>query len=133
MDFVPSNIYSLAQAYVTVVNEPIPPMLYSVYNDDTMIGFIKFYYDLSGEYDSDPCYVICRFMIDRKYQNQGFGKQAMTKVLNYIKTFPKGKAEAVYLSYDPRNKIAIKLYHSMGFAETGAIVREGEVVTKLLL
>jgi diamine N-acetyltransferase len=133
-DFVPSNMYSLAQAYVMFLNEKILPMTYAIYNDDTMIGFAEFYYDTSDEYDDDPCYVINRFMIDKQYQNKGFGKQAMAELLSYIKTYPQGEAAAVYLSYDSRNTVAIRLYQSLGFVETGKCVREPpEVVTKLLL
>ena len=133
-DFVPSNMYSLAQAYVMYVSWGVLPMTYAIYNDDTMIGFAEFYYDISGEYDNKPCYVINRFMIDRQYQNKGFGRQAMAKLLSYINTYPKGKAEAVYLSYDARNTAAIKLYQSAGFVETGKCVREPpEVVAKFML
>jgi len=134
-DFVPSNTYSLAQAYIALLygeNSPIP-RTYAIYNDETMIGFTWFYYDaVTNEYDTKPCYVILRFMIDQHYQNKGFGKHAMEKIVAYIKTYPYGEAEAIYLSYDHRNTAAIKLYQSLGYKETGEI-HEDEVVTKLLL
>jgi len=132
-DYVPSNTYSLAQAYVAVLDGKNHPMLYAIYNNEAMIGFTWFCYDTTGEYDSKPCYVIYRFMIDKQYQNKGFGKQAMTEILTYIKTYPYGEAEAVYLSYDRRNTAADKLYRSLGFEETGEYVGEGEVVTRLTL
>jgi len=72
-------------------------------------------------------------MIDKQYQNKGFGKQAMAKLLSHINTYPK-EAAAVYLSYDARNTAAIKLYQSAGFVETGKCVREPpEVVAKFML
>ena len=136
-DYVPSNTYSLAQAYVAVLsgNEISPtPQTYAIYNDETMIGFTWFYYDtVTNEYDDEPCYVILRFMIDKQYQNKGLGKQAMAKILSHIKTYPYGEAKAVYLSYDRRNTAAIKLYQSLGFKETGEYLRDDEVVTKLVL
>jgi len=47
-----------------------------------------------------------------------------------IKTFPQGKASAVYLSYKPKNVVAKNLYASFGFIETGEFV-EGEAVARL--
>jgi diamine N-acetyltransferase len=60
----------------------------------------------------------------------------MVKVLEYIKTFPHGKATCVHLSYDPKNEAARKLYQSFGFVETGQFTDDGEdaeVVAKLIL
>ena len=51
---------------------------------------------LSYKYDKvfyENYYYIWRFMIDKKYQGQGFGKEALRLTLEYIKTFPAGKAE----------------------------------------
>jgi len=133
-DFIASNEYSLAQSYVALLNDELPPMSYAIYNDDKMIGFTMIGSDTTEgdgyEYGNEPSYYIYRFMIDKKYQNQGFGKQAMQKVLEYIKTFPQGEVAAVYLSYNPDNNVARKLYQSFGFIETGEI-DDGEVVARL--
>ena len=75
---------------------------------------------LSYEYDKvfyENYYYIWRFMIDKKYQGQGFGKEALRLTLEYIKTFPAGKAEACWLSYEPENVVARKLYSQAGFEE----------------
>jgi diamine N-acetyltransferase len=69
-------------------------------------------------------------MIDQRYQQKGYGKQAMSHILNYIKTFPLGKASFIVLSYKPNNDIAKKMYGSLGFVETGEII-DGELVAKL--
>ena len=58
-------------------------------------------------------------MIDQKYQNKGFGPEALALGLNFIKSFPCGKAEYCRLSYEPENEAARNLYHSFGFTETG--------------
>ena len=39
--------------------------------------------------------------------------------LDFVKTFPCGKAEYCWLSYEPENQVARKLYSSFGFVETG--------------
>ena len=41
----------------------------------------------------------------------------MKLALDYIKTFPCGEAEYCWLSYEPENETAGKLYRSFGFME----------------
>lgn len=71
-------------------------------------------------------------MIDKDHQGKGYGKKAFTKVLDLIKTLPQGNATSVFLSYEPENEVARKLYASFGFVETGDI-DEGEVIARLAL
>ena len=44
-----------------------------------------------------------RFMIDKEYQNKGYGKEAMKLALDFIRTFPCGEARYCWLSYNPEN------------------------------
>lgn len=137
-DFVASNMYSIVQSYVALLNEDIPNMTYAIYYNDTMVGFIMMEYDkeeeqcysVNGHYED--CYAVCRLMIDKRYQGRGYGRQAMVKALEYIKTFPEGIASAIYLSYDPDNVVARRLYTSLGFVETGEI-NDGELIARLAL
>lgn len=69
-------------------------------------------------------------MIDKNYQNKGYGKEAVRLALEFIKTFPCGKAEYCWLSYEPENQIASQLYHSFGFIETGET--DGEELIAIL-
>ena len=62
-------------------------------------------------------YLIWRFMIDKNHQNKGFGKAAMKLALDFIRTWPRGEAEYCWLSYEPENDVARKLYRSFGFVE----------------
>ena len=64
-------------------------------------------------------YTLWRLMIDRAYQGCGYGRAAIGLALDFIRTFPCGKAETCYLSYEPDNARARSLYLSMGFEETG--------------
>lgn len=43
----------------------------------------------------------------------------MELALQFIRSFPCGKAEICWLSYEPDNLLAKKLYSSLGFEETG--------------
>lgn len=50
--------------------------------------------------------------------------------LDFIRTWPCGKAEYCALSYEPENEAAAKLYHSMGFAENGEM--DGDEIVAVL-
>ena len=100
----------------------------------TMVGFLMMCYSKKDEEDDEDedVYSIWRFMIDKDYQGKGYGKEAMVKALELIKTFPHGEAKLVALSYEPENVVAKKLYASFGFEETGEI-EYGESVAILKL
>ena len=126
--FVAPNMERLAQAYVAVTNEE-KVMPFAIYDEDNMVGFIMLNYNWEEDMKINACWV-CRLMIDKKYQGRGYGKKAMEKALDFIRTQPSGKADAVLLSYEPENNIAAGLYKSMGFKETG-VIEYGEVIVKL--
>ena len=77
-------------------------------------------------------YSIWRLMIDRRYQGRGLGRRAMEEALRYIRTWPCGRADACWLSYEPENTGARDLYGSLGFRENGEM-DEGEIVAVLPL
>jgi len=133
-NFVAPNKYSLAQSYIHLTNDDKPPFSYAIYHDGVMVGYTLYFYSAADEDDSEDedCYYICRFMIDKRYQGKGHGRQGMLKVLEHIKTFPHGKTDIVILSYEPENTVAKKLYESLGFVETGEI-DDGELIAKLIL
>ena len=41
----------------------------------------------------------------------------MELALEYVRSFPCGKADFCWLSYEPENEVAKKLYASLGFVE----------------
>ena len=133
-NFVASNIYSLAQSYIHLTNDETPPFSYAIYKDNVMVGYTLYFYCAADEDDpeDEECYSICRFMIDKRYQGKGYGRQAMLKILEHIRTFPQGKTNSVTLSFEPENIVAKNLYESLGFVETGEI-DEGELVMRLVL
>lgn len=121
-NFVAGNLYSIAQAYTHLANELCVPMPYAIYNDDTMVGFIMLSYDpvIEGESIFDEAvYSVWRLMIDKNFQGKGYGRQVMVKAIEYIKTLPQGPANLAVLSYEAENRVAQKLYASLGFKETG--------------
>ena len=134
-NFVASNSSSLAEAYVAITNGGVA-LPFAICKNNKPIGFLMIGYgasedDFEGE---DPAFIemakksysIWRFMIDKRYQNRGYGRKAMQLALDYIRTFPCGKAETIWLSYEPENVVAKKLYASFGFVEQPQFYYGGE-------
>jgi diamine N-acetyltransferase len=133
--FVATNTSSILEAYLAVTSGHVA-LPFAVYADDTLVGFVMFGYGSAGDADEPQIaagnYTIWRFMIDRKYQGMGYGKEALAASLDYIRTLPCGEAAYCWLSYAPDNARAKKLYHSAGFAENGEI-DDDEIVAVLKL
>jgi diamine N-acetyltransferase len=142
-NFVASNNNSLAEAYVAITNGCVA-MPFAICKNNKPIGFLMIGYgmdeeDLEGE---DPLFIemvkisycLWRFMIDKRYQNKGYGRKAMQLALDYIRTFPCGKADLCWLSYELENVVAKKLYESFGFIEQPQWYngKEGEEIPALL-
>ena len=107
-----------------------------LYDGAALVGFAMIGYgDLPGEENpaiSAGNYCLWRLMIDERWQGRGYGKQAIEKLIEYVRTFPCGSAEYCWLSYDPDNQKARKLYNGFGFMETGEMDGE-EAIAALKL
>lgn len=72
---------------------------------------------------------IDRFMIDKKYQGNGYGKKAFQELIHIVKeAYHKDK---IYLSVYEDNKVAIQMYQSLGFYFNGELDFNGEKVMEL--
>ncbi|MBS4536992.1 GNAT family N-acetyltransferase [Clostridium sp. D2Q-11] len=60
------------------------------------------------------------------FQEQGYGKTSLLKLINFIKYDHNGKQ--LYTSVKPQNKIAKTLYESVGFRKTGEIKWNEEIL-----
>lgn len=146
--FVGSNEQSLALAYATL-SEGDPVFPFAICCGKTPVGFIMIDYDddwtgygrdawLSSEdyrfYQGKPFYYIWRFMIDRRYQRRGYGRAALERAVDFIKTFPCGKAEYCVLSYYMKNQAAREFYRSFGFIELNepGYYEEGDEISAVL-
>ena len=111
-----SNIYSLAQAKIYPDAIPL-----AIYNDDVLVGFIM--YGIEPRDNNE--YWIDRFMIDEKYQRNGYGTKALQILIETIK---RDKShDKIKISTNPENTIARKLYAKLGFCETGEL-HDGEAL-----
>lgn len=112
-NFVASNVYSLAQAWV--YHKTAYP--FAIYADDIMVGFV-----MMGFYEEKQLYTIWRFMIDTRYQRKGYGKIALQLSIDYLRK--EFNANEIFLSFEPNNLVAEKLYDSLGFKRTGELAGE---------
>ncbi len=134
--FVAGNDVSIIEAYTTITGggHAFP---FGVYDGDTPVGFFMVGFGTDEYWENPPeiaknNYNLWRLMIDERYQNRGYGKETMGLALDFIRTQPCGKAEYCWLSYEPENEVARRLYHSFGFRETGDMDEE-EVIAALKL
>jgi len=114
--FVAPNVKSIAESKVYDIFHPR-----AIYKEDELIGFLMYGQD-DGK--TDDVWII-RFMIDKAYQGKGYGKAAMISVINEMKA--RYNKDNIYLSFEPENTVAQKLYESLGFVDTGR-VEHGELV-----
>ena len=121
--FVSNPVRSLAQAYV--YRSQCQP--FGIFASDRMVGYVMVIYD----YDI-PEYDIWHMMIDRDFQGRGYGKAAMGKCLEYIRTKPFGSSNRVALTCNRDNSAARILYEAFGFRPTGA-EDEDEIELALML
>lgn len=108
--FVTSTACSLAQAYV--YSETAFPFV--VYADNTIVGFI-----MLGYYEDRKQYTLWKFLIDKEYQQNGYGKDALKQGIKYL--IDKFNVKEVYTGVASENEVAKHLYSSIGFEETGLI------------
>lgn len=108
-ELVASNVESIAQAWVQPGCIPL-----AIYHEETPVGFIMYCID-----PDDGEYWLYRFMVDVKYQGQGFGRSALTQVLDCIKA-DKSRSR-IFLGVEPSGGASLALYQSMGFRFDGRI------------
>ncbi len=138
-DFVASNAGSIIDAY-TAIGTACTAFPFAIYSDKKPVGFLMIGYNEAALYDyydeADPPgalrnnYSLWRLMIDKRYQKRGYGREAIRLALDFVRTWPCGKAEYCEVSYEPDNEVAAKLYRSFGFAENGEM--DGDEVVAVL-
>ncbi|GGF98976.1 N-acetyltransferase [Paenibacillus albidus] len=133
--FVATNLSSIASCYILDSNGGCP-LPFAIYANEEMVGFVMIVYGITG-YEvpniANNNYCILRFMISEQYQKQGYGKKAMRKILEHLRTFPAGHAQYCWIPYVDENIVAKKLYESFGFCDTGEVINDNEHVTVLKL
>jgi diamine N-acetyltransferase len=116
--FVPSNLYSIAEAQF--YPQSCPCALYNA--ADELVGFL-----LYGRDDSSGKWKIFRLMIDAAYQRRGYAFAAMQQAVAIIRQKP--DAGEILIAYQQENEAARRLYRQMGFVEAAT---KDHVVTAVL-
>ena len=133
-DFVAANDVSIIEAYIAITANG-HAFSFGIYDGETPVGFLMIGFDVDDCWDGTPRiakgnYSLWRLMIDQKYQKRGFGKKAIALGLDFVRSFPCGKAKYCWLSYEPENVVARHLYSSFRFTETGDM--DGDEIIAIL-
>jgi diamine N-acetyltransferase len=116
--FVASNGMSIAEAYFS----PGSAWFRAIYAGETPVGFVMLDVD-----PSKPVF-LWRFMVDARYQGQGFGRHALEAVIAHARALPGPRQ--LMTSCVPGEGSPCPFYERMGFVDTG-IVEDGERVLRL--
>lgn len=112
--FVASNAFSIAQSVFE--NGWV---IKGIQIDESLIGFTMYGYS-----DELNAYELCRFMIDERYQGNGYGKRALQIIISEI--IQSYKCDKIYLSTSPNNFRGRHIYENAGFVPTGETCGEGD-------
>jgi diamine N-acetyltransferase len=116
-DFLADNASSLREA---ANDDDARPR--AVVAGDRVVGFLM--YDASGDDEA----LIYRFMIDHRNQGQGYGRAALSALLQEVRAL--GHVRDVLVCYMPENEGARRLYQSAGFVDEG-VDEDGEMIARL--
>jgi diamine N-acetyltransferase len=99
--------------------------LLSIYSEETLAGMIVY----CTEPDENGHYWIPALMIDAKQQGNGYGKQALIKLIELMRQTLNCKT--IMIGHRPENHIAAHLYESLGFHKVSDELIDGEIVRLL--
>ncbi|MGL5675192.1 MAG: GNAT family N-acetyltransferase [Cellulosilyticaceae bacterium] len=89
--------------------------VYAIAKDEAYVG-IAMVRDMD---DYPVCYELQQFFIDYRYQNDGYGKQALKLIIDKL------EAEKKYMDIEVcvkmEDKPALHVYETIGFVDTGYI------------
>lgn len=92
----------------------------AIEQDGKLIGFTMF-----GWCEEEGFYELCRFMIDIRYQNRGYGTQALRMILDEMKS--RFGCKEIFLSTGPDNVRAKHVYEKVGFRSEHRMLDDEEL------
>jgi diamine N-acetyltransferase len=123
-------VSGVAESLLEATQEPDGRALYwAVYAEETPVGFVM----ISDEVGS-PDYIphfLWKLLIDERYQGQGFGAATLDLIVEYFRGRP--GVDVLWTSAGRGNGSPIAFYERYGFAQTGEIVFDDEVLLRLEL
>ena len=118
--FVTANATSIAEAYFSK-----HAWLRAIYSDSVPVGFI-----MLDERPEEAEYFLWRFMIDKRFQGRGIGRQAIQLLLTHVKSRP--NSSELFTSVVQAKGGPEAFYKNMGFELTGEY-EEGEALMRITL
>lgn len=89
--------------------------IYAIENEGTVVGV-----SLVREFSEEPLgYDLQQFLIDQRYQQRGYGTEALRLILNELRK--EGRYDHVELCVKKEDLPAIRLYEKAGFVDSGYI------------
>lgn len=101
--YVYTNSFSLTEAHYTKNKYPL-----AIYKDSTMVGFIMYGYD-----EDIDMWALSRIMIDKSYQKQGIGTEAIKIVFDIVRQNIGNIKFGIRVDVD--NEIGKRAYTKIGF------------------
>lgn len=86
----------------------------AIYDGETLIGYTTYGLDKSSNR-----YEMVSFMLGHQYQGKGYGKKALSLVIDEM--IERFNCKEIYLTVIPENENAIRVYKALGFEPTGEI------------
>ena len=111
-NYLTSNIGIIARGYVYRDSRA---KVMGIVADEKPIG-LAMVRDMN---DEPACYELQQFMIDKNYQNKGYGFKALKLILDSLKT--EQKYDCVEVCVKMEDAQAIHVYEKAGFVDTGYI------------
>ena len=107
-NYVAPNDISIIEAYIEI-SQHGNAFPFGIFDGEIPIGFCMIGFGTDDDWEDAPAvardsYNLWRFMIDERYQHRGYGKKAVRLALDFIYSWPCGKAEQCWLSYEPGNR-----------------------------
>ena len=91
------------------------PHLFGIANEEELVGMA-----LVKDFAEEPFgYDLQQFMIDKNFQNRGYGTEALRLILDYLKK--EGRFDHVEICVKKADFSAIKLYEKIGFKDSGYV------------
>jgi diamine N-acetyltransferase len=120
--FVAPNWYSLLKSLYEEKRQA-----FAIYHQEEMIGFLMFsYYEADEDYPKESWWIE-RFMIDQKFQKQGYGTQALQAAIDWFQGSVQGELR---ISAVKGNQVAKQMYEKHGFVATGEVISNEIVLLK---
>ncbi|WP_426446196.1 GNAT family N-acetyltransferase [Paenibacillus sp. S-38] len=111
--FVPPAAVSLAKVYIKPDGDLVEYEPFAIYAGSQLVGFVM----LAYEEGTNDMYWLNGFLIDARHQYKGYGRAALHRMIQLIRSRFAGCTE-IRLSVHPDNRHALKLYASTGFIPT---------------